>query len=302
MKVVVHFDANSGDDNSDHHHKLSITLPAKWLDEPVDKLKVAFIGAYNKKKTENVLEPTDWKLGIQDKSPFARTPYKKLENDVITRTVLVDRQEVFLFPVKDVKSVSKQSGFLCKNHGCQQYFDPALNTDTSCCHHQSPPIFHDTRKWWSCCPETKVYSFEELMEIPGCITSAHSTEAPPMPTQNTAREAAMQNQKMDNLKLETQDGPAPPPAATPTPITSPPKPKPKAKRNLPEGFGFCKHYGCNKEFCLEANHQNACKFHPQAPIFRYGKQVWPCCNVETFDFDDCMKVEGCAIGPHEAEE
>jgi len=62
----------------------------------------------------------------------------------------------------------------CKRFGCQKYFDPA-GAPQECVHHKSAPIFHETAKWWSCCPDRKAYDWEEFMRIPGCQTSTCST-------------------------------------------------------------------------------------------------------------------------------
>merc|ERR1711920_721202 len=51
--------------------------------------------------------------------------------------------------------------------GCNRYFDPN-GPEQPCKHHKSPPIFHETAKWWSCCPDRKAYDWEEFMRIPGC--------------------------------------------------------------------------------------------------------------------------------------
>ncbi|CAK0830890.1 unnamed protein product [Prorocentrum cordatum] len=45
-----------------------------------------------------------------------------------------------------------------------------------CVYHKSPPIFHETAKWWSCCSDKKAYEFEEFMRIPGCQTGFCSAD------------------------------------------------------------------------------------------------------------------------------
>ena len=55
-------------------------------------------------------------------------------------------------PEKKVAPGMTASGKLrCKNFGCQCEFDETDNHEGACRHHVEPPIFHDTRKWWSCC-------------------------------------------------------------------------------------------------------------------------------------------------------
>ena len=70
MKVFVVFDATDAPPSL--HHKLAITLPAKWLDLSVDKVRDAFLGAYNKKFPDNVLVASELVLSVKDPSPFAR--------------------------------------------------------------------------------------------------------------------------------------------------------------------------------------------------------------------------------------
>lgn len=64
----------------------------------------------------------------------------------------------------------------CMRFGCQKIFDPKTNTDESCRYHKMPPVFHETAKYWACCPTKKAYEWEEFIAIPGCCTGAHTTE------------------------------------------------------------------------------------------------------------------------------
>merc|ERR1711972_886499 len=57
----------------------------------------------------------------------------------------------------------------CKRLGCQQTFDPD-GPAQNCVYHKARPVFHETAKWWSCCPDRKAYDFDEFMQIPGCQT------------------------------------------------------------------------------------------------------------------------------------
>uniref|UniRef100_A0A6U6VAE5 CHORD domain-containing protein n=1 Tax=Zooxanthella nutricula TaxID=1333877 RepID=A0A6U6VAE5_9DINO len=66
----------------------------------------------------------------------------------------------------------------CKNFGCNQYFDPTRVEETTCVFHKSPPVFHETAKYWSCCPDRKAYDWDEFMKVPGCQRGHHSLEDP----------------------------------------------------------------------------------------------------------------------------
>ena len=44
----------------------------------------------------------------------------------------------------------------------------------ACRHHTKPPVFHETAKYWSCCPHKKAYDWESFMEIKGCAHGMHT--------------------------------------------------------------------------------------------------------------------------------
>ena len=70
MKVFVIYDAPEVTESL--HHKLAITLPAKWLDQSVEKVRDAFVGAYNKKFPDNALVASELVLSVKETSPFAQ--------------------------------------------------------------------------------------------------------------------------------------------------------------------------------------------------------------------------------------
>ncbi|KAL3902940.1 MAG: hypothetical protein SGARI_005604, partial [Bacillariaceae sp.] len=40
----------------------------------------------------------------------------------------------------------------------------------SCTYHKLPPVFHETAKYWACCPNKKAYDWDDFQRIPGCMT------------------------------------------------------------------------------------------------------------------------------------
>ena len=61
------------------------------------------------------------------------------------------------------KPVMKNGKFTCSNLGCtNRYFLDEENTDVSCNFHSGGPVFHDLKKYWSCCPDDVTYEFEEF--------------------------------------------------------------------------------------------------------------------------------------------
>jgi hypothetical protein len=45
--------------------------------------------------------------------------------------------------------------------------------------------------------------------------------------------------------------------------------------------------------------EGSCVYHTQAPVFHEGAKKWVCCGCTKYDFDDFLKVPGCATGKHE---
>ena len=60
----------------------------------------------------------------------------------------------------------------CRNVGCGVKFTEAENTDTSCAFHPGPPIFHERKKGWACCDQTR-WDFDEFLKIPTCTVGRH---------------------------------------------------------------------------------------------------------------------------------
>ena len=136
------------------HHKLAITLPSKWLDQSSDKVKECFVERYNKKFPESPLDDEELVLCIKDESPFTNKQFKYLSSSDTPGACFTAGMEVRLVPPeKKVAPGRTASGkLLCKNFGCQCEYDESDNKEGACRHHVKPPTFHDTRKWWDCCP------------------------------------------------------------------------------------------------------------------------------------------------------
>mmetsp|Transcript_39235 Transcript_39235/g.65115 ORF Transcript_39235/g.65115 Transcript_39235/m.65115 type:complete len:303 (+) Transcript_39235:34-942(+) len=286
------------------HHKLAITLPSKWMSQSVDKVKDAFVGAYNKKFPDTPLDASSFVLQVKDNSPFTQSDQRILRSVDTPEKTFEDKGEVRLVrpPTTSVGS-AKGKGNRCKNYGCQCEFDEKTNHDTACRHHKKPPIFHDTRKWWTCCEDVKVYSFDELLHIPGCAIGKHSSE-PPAEEIKRAEQISEATSKVLKMHVDAAkpkaDGRAPPPKQEFTP--SAPPPVKKARPPLPAGRARCRHYGCQIEYTIADNHAKACRYHDKAPYFHEGSKQWPCCNIKKWDFDDFLAVPGCKIGFHEPDE
>ena len=63
---------------------------------------------------------------------------------------------------------------MCANKGCaSKSFLPDENNDTACHHHTGDAVFHDLKKFWSCCTGKPAYDWDEFMKLPTCAVAAH---------------------------------------------------------------------------------------------------------------------------------
>ena len=60
--------------------------------------------------------------------------------------------------------------FVCVHKGCNNRIKRSdCPPYPPCSYHDGPPVFHETAKFWSCCPDKKAYEWEEFQAIPGCV-------------------------------------------------------------------------------------------------------------------------------------
>jgi len=71
---------------------------------------------------------------------------------------------------KESESESKKDSDIvtCSRFGCNIKF-PRGGPFPPCSYHTKPPVFHETAKFWSCCPHKKAYDWDQFQEIPGCM-------------------------------------------------------------------------------------------------------------------------------------
>lgn len=189
MKVFIHYE-----DNTDNElwKTLKITLPKSWKTGPTSKLLAQFIETYNGNATlgaSNPLSESDMHLSTRKKQSDGTTKLQDLASDDIVLDSLPDRADVYvchgasqtkqeLMPSKTTATDSGSTATKtvnCKRFGCQKRFPPGEPTGP-CCHHKAPPVFHETAKFWSCCPNKKAYDWDDFQAIPGCCESDMCTE------------------------------------------------------------------------------------------------------------------------------
>ena len=184
MKVFLRYEDN---DDETTHKTLKITLPKSWKNGPTSRLLDQFIESYNsgKEGQVNPLEVASMHLAVRrpnGNSGDNITTLKDLPSDGIILSTISDRDDVFVChgpsrtfsdidaerqaqlekEKQELKHLSK-----CVHFGCKQRF-PKGGPYPDCKYHSGPPVFHETAKFWSCCPNKKAYDWEEFQSLPTC--------------------------------------------------------------------------------------------------------------------------------------
>lgn len=245
-------------------------------------------------------------------------------SDAIIGDVLGDRNDYYITPgaltspvATAVKGPQLDADGVpmprCKNYGCQKYYSEKDNTETSCHHHVLPPYFHDTVKGWQCCRDTKAFDWEEFQAIPGCKVGKHSTVDPGVAIALSAREAAGRDMGATNGNGESQEA-APttvlrsieafdaenPDAATAAGAAKKMMSAPRKSTRNADGTAKCQRKGCGISFVVADNSPSKCMYHAGQPVFHDALKFWSCCpDQKKMDFDDFLKVPGCATGFHD---
>lgn len=197
MKVTLKYEET---EDEALHMTLRLTLTKKYVSGPTKDVVRLFVDHYNKKHTENKIDTETLHLKIVGGD--------HLEHQALVEDTLSNGNECYLLPpdggsvslrraaaaaaekaaaaeaaaaasaaaaapaatAAPVEKKDDQGLVRCKRFGCKRSYDPN-GPPQECVHHKSPPIFHEVAKWWSCCPDTKAYDWDEFMKIPGCQKS-----------------------------------------------------------------------------------------------------------------------------------
>ncbi|KAJ1731633.1 hypothetical protein LPJ61_002435 [Coemansia biformis] len=182
----------------------------------------------------------------------------------------------------------------CTRNGCGQSFEECANDAMACQYHPGKPEFHEGLKGWTCC-KPREHSFDDFLSIKGCQLGPHSSEP---------------KHKDDPFKADLTEHddvlPEPQPAAAPAaaaPAAKAPEEDPvdedPAGVAVPED-AKCKRNGCGAAYESDATSRRPeqCQFHPGKAVFHEGTKGWTCCKPRAMDFDEFMRIAGCARGRH----
>eukprot|EP00753_Platysulcus_tardus_P000067 PLAT10063.1.p2 GENE.PLAT10063.1~~PLAT10063.1.p2 ORF type:complete len:345 (+),score=126.49 PLAT10063.1:3-1037(+) len=319
---------------------LKLTLPKKWRLGVVSKLKSFFVDAYNDKNEPGLLLD-DVHVENADGQPLADSDlvqdYIKNKEDVYIRPgpppAERERPERVLAAIaaeqaakeaaeaaeaaKKALEEERRGKLRCRNYGCHVWYTEEENSDDACLHHVSPPLFHETRKGWTCCPDRTAFDWEGFKSIEGCTVGRHSDVAPKdrfaeSPTLAARRAGAGSGgggagagdsadaaaaapvvRSVEDFNAKNPD--APTAAASAAASIAAPKKSVRAA----DGTYRCVNKGCSKRFHPEDNEEGSCVYHVAGPVFHDRGKWWGCCpDSKAYEFDDFVKIAGCTVGKH----
>jgi hypothetical protein len=165
---------------------LKITLPKSWKTGPASNLLAQFVESYNAKfQDTNPLTETQLHLSQRQQiSSSDKTELVPMCSDTVVIEEVADRADVYichgasttLAEIQEAKIAAEQarqdslkSTVACTHFGCSKRF-PRGGPYPACRYHKLPPVFHETAKYWACCPNKKAYDWEDFQRLPGCET------------------------------------------------------------------------------------------------------------------------------------
>ncbi len=316
-------------------HKV-ILSSAEDKQQPLSFLLSKFCEKYNAQadvSEQQRLAPDDLQLRLGEDN-MLRSAMAPLTNYVSDYNDL----HVVFAPVSAAAAAAalqEPGSVLCTNFGCGKRFVPGRDdVDGSCTHHAGRPVFHDTYKYWSCCPTQKSMEFADFEKVPGCARGVHkhdpvwsavavagsgggsnvldrkpltdeelqALESKKRPSANAAAAAAASAAASDAAAAAAgspvqQDAPAR--VCGPREFSSNTTAAKEPQKPDADGRLRCRRNGCQKKFRPEENHATACSYHTQGPVFHDARKYWMCCpKNKCDDFADFEKVPGCAVGEH----
>eukprot|EP00986_Skeletonema_menzelii_P006481 scaffold2470_cov154-Skeletonema_menzelii.AAC.3 len=187
MKVFLRYEDN---EDESKHKTLKITLPKSWKNGPASRLLDQFVESYNggNEGQSSPLESSSMHLALRRSSAAATnddtatTSLEDVPSDGIIIETIADRDDVFVChgPSRTVEEINTERQAKldqekealknlskCVHFGCNQRF-PKGGPYPDCKYHTGPPVFHETAKFWSCCPNKKAYDWDGFQTLPAC--------------------------------------------------------------------------------------------------------------------------------------
>ena len=67
---------------------------------------------------------------------------------------------------------TKNGKLRCIHKGCNKEFEEKDNVEGSCKYHTGQPVFHDLKKYWTCCKQ-ETWDWDKFMKLPTCAVGKH---------------------------------------------------------------------------------------------------------------------------------
>ncbi len=185
MKVFLHYEDN---ESNDLYKSLKITLPKSWKTGPASNLLQQFIESYNanaKLVERNPLTESQMHLAQRCQVQGSeKTEVVAICSDAVVLDEIADRADVYICHgpsttmaekalaeqrAQEERQAQLKNTLACTHFGCRNRF-PKGGPYPECQYHKLPPVFHETAKYWACCPAKKAYDWEDFQNIPGCQT------------------------------------------------------------------------------------------------------------------------------------
>lgn len=84
------------------------------------------------------------------------------------------KEEEAVKPQEEKKKFLTKDGKLrCINQGCRKDYLEQDNNENACNYHKGAPVFHDLKKYWSCCGK-ETMDWDDFMKLPTCCMGWHS--------------------------------------------------------------------------------------------------------------------------------
>lgn len=275
-------------------YKVKITLPAKWIAGPCSQLLQYFLKTYNAKFGES-------KALVEEEMEMECCGVTLPLSDEVQKHVQ-EYNDIYIRHKVQVEGPAKrpEGSVLCTNFGCGKYFMPD-DTAATCRHHRLGPVFHDTYKYWACCPEQKAMDWEEFENIVPCVEGPHGTTNKPVSFKSEAVTAQVLSAEQ---RQAIESG-----GSTATMYDGPKRTGPREfegatqghemPQQVVDGKATCRNFGCQQPFVVAENHEEACCYHSEGPVFWDTYKYWKCCpQKKAAEFDDFVKIQGCTVGPH----
>ena len=189
----------------------------------------------------------------------------------------------------------------CTHFGCLKEYYEKDNVEGCCKYHDGKPMFHDTKKGWTCCNQV-AYDWDEFQKIAPCKVGKH-TDIPlnkidfyKSDTVSNAQKAINNNEKVKVMNINDYNKAQEQKAKDESSKSE----KPKEVITNSEGKYYCAHHGCkDKVYDPNKNEEGSCHYHLGQPMFHDRKKYWTCCKAEAYEWDEFDKLPACAVGKHE---